>query len=42
MAACGAVFIASEPLIFESTPSMQIFQGSLLFLFWLLVMFGST
>ena len=42
LAACGAVFIAAEPLIFQTTPSMQIFQGTLVFLFWAIVMFGST
>lgn len=43
VAACAAVFIAAEPLLFKEVKSgMQIFQGALVFLFWLLLMFGSA
>ena len=43
VAACVAVFIAAEPLLFNEVNSgMQIFQGALVFLFWLLLMFGSA
>lgn len=41
--ACVAVFIAAEPLLIDgATSSMQLFQGTLVFLFWLLLMFGSA
>lgn len=43
VAACVAVFIAAEPLLFNgATSGMQTFQGILVFLLWLLLMFGST
>ena len=43
VAACVAVFIVAEPLLIDgATSSMQLFQGTLVFLFWLLLMFGSA
>lgn len=41
--AAVALFIAGEPyLIPWATEGMQVFQGAIVFLFWLLLMFGST
>jgi uncharacterized membrane protein YccC len=42
IAAAVAAFIASEPLLFETPRGMQIFQGALVFAFWLLLMFGGA
>ena len=43
VAVCVAVFIAAEPLLFNgATSSMRWFQGTLVFLLWLLLMFGSA
>ena len=39
--ACVAVFIAAEPLLLDGiTSGMQTLQGTLVFGFWVLLMFG--